>query len=66
VTVFAAALGIPAADLAAIGSMRLPAQAQMPLNPSADAMAALTWEARRLNAEQVKLVHGKAEAIQQR
>jgi hypothetical protein len=66
VTVFAAALGIPAADLAAIGGMRLPAEAQIPLNPSAGAMAELTWEARRLTAEQVKLVHATAEAIQQR
>ncbi len=65
VTVFAAALGIPAADLATVGSMRLPAQGQIPLNPSADAMAELAWEARRLTAEQVKLVHGKAEAIRQ-
>jgi DNA-binding CsgD family transcriptional regulator len=52
VTVFAAALGIPAADLAAIGGIRLPTKAQIPLNPSADAMADLTWEARRLTAEQ--------------
>jgi hypothetical protein len=66
VTVFAAALGIPAADLAAIGGMRLPAEAEIWLNPSADAIAELTWEARRLTAEQVKLVHGKAEAIRQR
>lgn len=42
VTVFAAVLGIPAADLAAIGGMRLPAEARIPLNPSADAMAELT------------------------
>lgn len=66
VTVFAAALGIPAADLAALGGMRLPAQAQIPLNPPADAMAELTWEARRLTTEQARLVHGRAEAIRQR
>jgi hypothetical protein len=66
VTVFAAALGIPAGDLAAIGGMRLPADPEIPLNPSADAMAELTWEARRLAAEQVKLVHSKAEAMRQR
>jgi len=66
VTVFAAALGIPAGDLAAIGGMRLPADPEIPLNPSADAIAELTWEARRLAAEQVKLVHGKAEAMRQR
>lgn len=66
VTVFAAALGIPAADLAAIGGMRLPAEAGIRLNPSADAMAELTWEARRLTAEQVNLVRGRAEAMQQR
>jgi hypothetical protein len=66
VTVFAAALGIPACDLAAIGGMRLPADPEILLNPSADAIAELTWEARRLAAEQVKLVHGKAEAMRQR
>jgi hypothetical protein len=64
--VFAAALGIAAGDLAAIGGMRLPADAEIPLNPSADAMAELTWEARRLTAEQVKVVHGKAEAMRHR
>jgi hypothetical protein len=66
VTVFAAALGIPAADLAAIGGIRLPAEAGIRLNPAAAAMAELTWEARRLTAEQVNLVRGKAEAIRQR
>lgn len=44
-TVFAAALGIAAGDLAAIGGMRLPADPELPLNPSADAMAELTWVA---------------------
>ena len=62
-TVFAAALGIAAGDLAAIGGMRLPADSEIPLNPSAGAMAELTWEARRLTAEQVKVVHRKAEAM---
>jgi hypothetical protein len=66
VTVFAATLGIPAADLAALGGMRLPAEAGTGLNPSADAMAELTWEARRLTAEQVGLVHARAQAIRQR
>jgi hypothetical protein len=66
VTVFAAALGIAAGDLAAIGGMRLPADPEIPLNPSADAFAELTWEARRLTAEQVKLVHGEAEAMRRR
>jgi hypothetical protein len=66
VTVFAAALGIPAGDLAAIGGMRLSADAEILLNPSADAIAELTWEARRLAAEQVKLGDGKAEAMRQR
>jgi hypothetical protein len=66
VPVFAAALGIAAADLAAIGGMRLPAEAEIPLNPSADAMAELMWEARRLAAGQVKLVNGKAEAMRRR
>jgi hypothetical protein len=36
------------------------------MSSSADAMAELTWEARRLTAEQVKLVHAKAQAMQQR
>lgn len=66
VTVFAAALGIPAADLAAPGAVHLPATTQIPLNPSAGAMAELTWEARRLTAEQVNLIHAKAETIRQR
>lgn len=66
VTVFAATLGIPAGDLAAIGGLRLPADPEIPLNPSSDAMAELAWEARRLTAEQVKLVHGKAEAMRHR
>jgi hypothetical protein len=64
--VFAAALGIAAGDLAAIGGLRLPADPEIPLNPSADAMAELTWEARRLTAEQVKVVHHKAEAMRHR
>jgi hypothetical protein len=61
--VFAAALGIAAGDLTAIGGMRLPADPEIPLNPSADAMAELTWEARRLTAEQVEVVHGEADAM---
>jgi hypothetical protein len=65
-TVFAAALGIAAGHLAAIGGMRLPADSEIPLNPSADAMAELTWEARRLTSEQVKVVHRKAEAMRHR
>ena len=64
--VFAAALGMAAGDLAAIGCMRLPADPEIPLNPSAYAMAELTWEARRLTAGQVELVHGKAEAMRHR
>jgi hypothetical protein len=64
--VFAAALGIAAGDLAAIGGMRLPADPEIPLNPSADAMAELTWAARRLTAEQVKVVHREAEAMRHR
>lgn len=66
VAVFAAALGIPAGDLAAIGGIGLPADPGMPLSPSAGAMAELTWEARRLTAGQLKAVHGKAEAMRQR
>jgi hypothetical protein len=65
-TVFAAALGIAASDLAAIGGIRLPADSEIPLNPSADAIAELTWEARRLTSEQVKVVHRKAEAMRRR
>jgi hypothetical protein len=65
-TVFAAALGIPAGDLAAIGGMHLPTEPEIPLNPSSDAISRLTWEARRLTAEQVKLVRGRAEAMRQR
>jgi hypothetical protein len=64
--VFAAALGIAAGDLAAIGGIRLPADPEIPLNPSAEAMAELTWEARRLTAEQVKVVHREAEAMRHR
>jgi hypothetical protein len=44
----------------------LPAKAHIPLNPSADAMAELTWQARRLTTERVKLVPGRAEAIRRR
>jgi hypothetical protein len=44
----------------------LPADYEIPLNPSADAMAELTWEARRLTSEQVKVVHRKAEAMRHR
>lgn len=66
VTVFAAALGIGAGDLAAIGGMPLPAEPGIPLNPSVDAMAELAWEARRLTAEQVGLVHGKAGEMRNR
>jgi hypothetical protein len=62
VPVFAAALGITAGDLAAIGGMRLPADPEIVLNPSAAAMAELTWEVRRLAAEQIKLVRAKAKA----
>lgn len=54
--VLAATLGIAAGDLTAIGGMRLPADPEIPLNPSADAMAELTLEARRLTAEQVEVV----------
>jgi hypothetical protein len=64
--VFAAALGIGAGDLAAVGGMRMPVDPEIPLHPSADAMAELTWEARRLTAEQVTVVHGKAEAMRRR
>jgi hypothetical protein len=63
--VFAAALGIPAGDLAALGAMRPPETKEIPLNPAADATAKLVWEARRLTAEQVKLVRGKAEDMRQ-
>jgi hypothetical protein len=37
----------------------------IPLNPSAHAMAELTWEARRLAAEHVKFVRSQAEAMRQ-
>jgi hypothetical protein len=66
VAVFAAALGIPAGDLAAIGGIHQPADPGFPLNPSAAALAELTWEARRLTAEQVQLVHAETEAMRQR
>jgi hypothetical protein len=62
-TVFAAALGIPAGDLAALAGMSPAEGGEIPLNPAADAMAELTWEARRRTAEQVELVHGKAGAM---
>jgi hypothetical protein len=65
-TVFAAALGIPASDLAAIGGLRLPADPEIPLNPSAATLAALSWEARRLTAEQAQAVNGRAEAMRHR
>lgn len=58
--VFAAALGIPAGALAALGGMSPPENGEIRLNPAADAVAALVWEARRLTAEQVRLVSSKA------
>ena len=63
--VFAAALGIPAGDLAALGGMSPPETGEVRLNPAAGGVAALVWEARRLTAEQVKLVSDKAGAMLQ-
>jgi hypothetical protein len=65
VPVFAAALGIPAGDLAALGSMSPPATGVIRLNPAADSVAALVWEGRRLTREQVKLVSSRAGAMLQ-
>jgi hypothetical protein len=58
--VFAAALGIPAGDLAALGGMTPPGTGEIRLNPAAGTVAALVWEARRLTAGQVKLASAKA------
>jgi hypothetical protein len=66
VTVFAAAVGIPAGDLAALAGIDPSAGNEIPLNPRADAMAELLWEGRRLTAEQVLLVRGQAEAMKRR
>jgi hypothetical protein len=63
--VFAAALGIPADDLAALGGMSRPETGEIRLNLAAGAVATLAWEARRLTAEQVELVSGKAGAMLQ-
>jgi hypothetical protein len=65
VPVFAAALGIPAGDLAALGSMSPPATGVIQLNPAADSVAPLVWEGRRLTREQVKLVSSRAGAMLQ-
>ncbi len=63
---------LKARDLGCLGGLLHPAVVYeilqswgtvIPLNPSADAMAGLTWEARRLTAEQVKLARRKAEAM---
>ena len=54
--VFAAALGIPAGGLAALGGMSVPEGDEVPLNPAADDVAERMREARRLTVDQVKLV----------
>jgi hypothetical protein len=63
VPVFAAALGIPAGDLAALGGMTPPGIGEIRLSPAAGTVAALVWEARRLTAGQAKLVSVKAGAM---
>ena len=65
-TVFAAAVGIPAGDLAALAGTSPPAGNEIPINARAEAMAELIWEARRLTVEQVLLVRGEAEAMKRR
>jgi hypothetical protein len=59
---FAAVLGIPAGDLAAITGIALPGE---PLrdDPLASEMAELIWNARRLSAAQARHVHDEANAM---
>jgi hypothetical protein len=59
---FAAVLGIPAADLAALGDVDM-ADGDLPVSPAVADAAELIWEVRRLTAEQVRQVNDKTWAL---
>jgi len=61
--VFAAALGLPAGDLAVLAGMNLPQGPGTSPTPSAGTVAELLWETRRLTAGQVKILRGQAKAM---
>lgn len=61
---FAAVLGIPVGELAALGGIDLPGGI-FPLDPAVGDVAELIWQTRRLTADQVEQARSEARSLQQ-